>query len=175
LLKPFNGPACREKLSLEEEFVVACARADGTEARRLLADNPNIWSRLSEAQLRQLPNLTKHEVLMRFTSWSNSAGRSLRAAAIGVLLRSIWPCIKATRSSHDFFWNMAQAGLKKHGHGGNVRGILSWVTRNHDPSQGDWVGCARALVEHGMEIPDSGSDYSRPVAEYFATERARQR
>jgi hypothetical protein len=45
---------------------------------------------------------------------------------------------------------------------------LSWASRNFAPSEGDRVGCARALVEHGMPIPEFGDDYSDEVAAYFA-------
>ena len=67
---------------------------------------------------------------------------------------------------------------ERHGFNGDVGGILGWSSRNQPAYGGhaglpfsDWVGCARALVEHGMPIPDSGQDYSEAVASFFADRR----
>jgi hypothetical protein len=45
---------------------------------------------------------------------------------------------------------------EEHGHGDNVSGTLGWASCNQPVEGGDWVGCARALVEHGMPsaLPD---------------------
>ncbi len=63
---------------------------------------------------------------------------------------------------------------ERHGHGDNVRGTLSWASRNHDPELGDWVGCAEALVEHGMPIEVTEHGYSAEVAEFLSWERAKR-
>jgi len=45
-----------------------------------------------------------------------------------------------------------------HGFGDNVCGSLSWASLNQPTQDGDWVGCAEALVAHGMPgaQPDPG-------------------
>jgi hypothetical protein len=47
---------------------------------------------------------------------------------------------------------------EQHGHGDNACGTLSWASLNEPVEGGDWVGCARALLDHGMpqatSIPD---------------------
>ena len=67
---------------------------------------------------------------------------------------------------------------ERHGFGDNVRGILGWASRNQSaygflPHVSDWVECARALIEHGMPIPESSQDYSEALTKFFAEQRSR--
>ena len=39
---------------------------------------------------------------------------------------------------------------EEHGHGDNACGTLSWASCNEPVEGGDWLGCAEALVAHGM-------------------------
>ena len=45
---------------------------------------------------------------------------------------------------HDAKWT------EQHGFGDNACGSLSWASLNEPIEGGDWPGCARALLDHGM-------------------------
>jgi hypothetical protein len=158
---------------MEDEFVAACSRADGAAARAILSGSPDIFRRLSEAQLRQLPNLMETRSLaavrlMVEIGWPIAVrGGDWGASVLSLAVYQGDP--EWTR----FFLQHGASWTEEHNYG-NVRGILGWASRNQPPGP-DWVGCARALVEHGMPIPESGTDYSIEVAAYFASERARKK
>jgi ankyrin repeat protein len=158
-----------ETLSIEEEFVAACARVDGAAARAILTGHPDIFSRLSEAQLRQLPNLMEARSLdavrlMVELGWPIAVrGGDWGASVLSLAVYQGDP--EWTR----FFLHHGSTWTEEHNYG-NVRGILGWASRNQPPGP-DWVGCARALVEYGMPVPEADYEYSTAVAAYFASQR----
>ena len=158
-----------ETLSIEDEFVTACSRANEAAARAILTRHPDIFRRLSEAQLRQLPNLMEARNLpavrlMVEIGWPIAVrGGDWGASVLSLAVYQGDP--EWTR----FFLQHGARWTEEHNYG-NVRGILGWASRYQPPGP-DWVGCARALVEYGMPIPESGSEYSEEVAAYFASVR----
>jgi ankyrin repeat protein len=162
-----------ETLSIEDEFVTACASGDEAGARAILSGNPDIFGRLSEAQLRQLPNLMEARNLpavrlMVALGWPIA----VRGGDWGASVLSL-AVYQGDPESARFFLQHGASWTEEHNYG-NVRGILGWASRNQ-PAGPDWVGCARSLVEYGMPIPESGTDYSSEVAEYFSQERAQRK
>jgi ankyrin repeat protein len=161
------GPAAGETLTIEDQFVAACARADETEARRILAERPDIFQSLSDSQLRQLPQLME--------------GRA--ADAVKVMVKLGWPIavrggdwsasalnlavFQGNAEMTHFLLEHGARWTERHGYDANVNGTLQWASRNNGPEAGDWVGCAKALVEHGMPIDLPGA-YSGEVADFFA-------
>jgi hypothetical protein len=173
-----RGGGSPPALSVEDQFVVACASADKPEAERLLAANPDMLSRLSEVQLRQLPNLTEARKLpavrlMVELGWPIAVtGGDWKASALNLAVYQGDPELTRFLLEHGASWT------ERHGFGDNVRGILGWASRNQPPYgflplRSDWVGCARALVEHGMPIPESVQDYSEAVGAFFTEQRSR--
>jgi ankyrin repeat protein len=158
-----------ESLSIEDEFVTVCARGDAVAARSILVRAPDIFQRLSEAQLRQLPNLMEARSLaavrlMVELGWPIAArGGDWGASVLSLAVYQGDP--EWTR----FFLEHGASWTEMHNNG-TVPGILGWASRNQPPGP-DWVGCARALVEHGMPIPETLNDYSAEVAAYFVSVR----
>ena len=167
----FSGGS--EPLSVEDQFVAACARGDETESRRILNAENDIVGRLSEFQLRLLPELVENRNtdairLMVRLGWPIAVkGGDWQASALNLAVFQGDPELTRFLLDHGASW------AEKHGYGDNVNGTLSWASRNREPECGDWVGCARALVDHGMPL-DLESRYSEEVAAFFATERAKR-
>jgi hypothetical protein len=151
-----------EELGEDDEFVAACARADAMEARRIRARHPDLPGSLPEDRLRLLPDAA---------AWGSRA-------AVEVMVELGWPIAArggdwdATALNHavirgdaglaDFLLAHGASWREKHGFGDNVLGTLSWASIN-EPTGGenpDWVGCARALVAHGL--PKVELDPSNP-------------
>lgn len=144
-----------------ERFVAACAAGDEAAARAIRAGHPDLPQALPPAELRLLPELA-------------ALGRR---DAVKLMVRLGWPIATrggdwdASALNHAVFRGDADlvrfllgqgAGWEeRHGFGDNVCGTLSWASLNEPDGPGDWLGCAAALVAHGMPAarPDpEGSD-----------------
>ncbi len=139
-----------EPLSEEERFAAACAAGDEITARQIQSRRPDLPQALPEAQLRLLPELA-------------ALGRG---EAVKLMVRLGWPVAirggdwDASALNHAVF--RGDAGLarfllehgaswkERHGFGDNACGTLSWASFNEPEGTGDWLGCAEALVAHGM-------------------------
>ncbi|MBR0898139.1 hypothetical protein JQ616_24540 [Bradyrhizobium tropiciagri] len=147
LLRERNGA---EALGDDERFVAACSSGNEREARRIQALRPDLPGSLSAQQLRLLPELAA------------SGGDD----AVRLMVRLGWPITvrggdwDASALNHAVF--RGNAGLtrfllahgadwtEQHGFGDNASGSLSWASCNEPVEGGDWVGCAQALLDHGM-------------------------
>jgi len=145
-------------VSDEERFVAACARGDEAEARAMASRRPDLPASLSAAQLRLLPDMTAAGAddvvrLMVRLGWPIAVrGGDWDASALNLAVFRGDAVLTRFLLEHGSNWT------EEHGHGDNACGTLSWASLNEPVEGGDWVGCARALLDHGMphatSIPD---------------------
>ncbi|WP_432731815.1 hypothetical protein [Variovorax sp. W6] len=149
-------------LPVDEAFIAACARGDEAIARSIQSAHPGIVGSLSEAQLRLLPELAAQGCadavkLMVELGWPIATrGGDWDASALNKAVFRGDAALVRFLLEHGASWQ------ERHGFGDNACGGLSWASCNEPDGEGDWLGCAEALVAHGMpgaqpdpESPDS--------------------
>ena len=149
-----------EPVSEDERFIAACARGDETEARRIRSLRPDLPASLPQAGLRLLPDLTGEggdagARLMVKCGWPIAArGGDWDASALNLAV------FRGNAGLTRFLLEHGASWKEEHGYGDNVCGTLSWASCNQPVEGGDWTGCARALLEHGM--PRATRDIENP-------------
>jgi len=164
-----NGGAT--PISEEERFIAACARGDEAEAQRIRTGRPDLPASLQEAQLRLLPDLAAEggddgARLMVKLGWPVAVrGGDWNASALNLAV------FRGNVGLTRFLLEHGASWQEEHGHGDNVCGTLSWASCNEPIEDGDWAGCARALLEHGM--PGATLDPENPEWVLIAGRRKR--
>lgn len=137
-------------ISNEERFIAACARGDELEARAVQARRPDLPASLSSKQLRLLPDMAAAGAddavrLMVTLGWPIAArGGDWDASALNHAV------FRGNADLTRFLLEHGAEWTERHGHGDNACGTLGWASCNEPVDGGDWVGCARALRDHGM-------------------------
>ena len=121
-----------------------------TKPRPAAAKRPDLRASLPEAQLRLLADLTAEggiegARLMVRLGWPIAVrGGDWDASALNLAV------FRGDAGLARFLLEHGASWTEKHGHGDNACGTLSWASCNAPVEGGDWVGCARALLDHGM-------------------------
>lgn len=169
-------------LATDEAFIAACARGDEAGARAIQAAHPGIIGTLGATQLQLLPELAAQGCgeavrTMVTLGWPIEVrGGDWDASALNQAV------FRGDAALARFLLGQGADWQAQHGFGDNVSGTLSWASLNEPVPGGDWIGCAQALVAHGMptarpdpESTDDGavllggrrSRFSEEVADYL--------
>jgi hypothetical protein len=160
-----------ESISEEEQFVAACARGDEAGARRIGSGRPDLPAALSKAQLRLLPDMTAEggdeaARCMVKLGWPIAVrGGDWDASALNLAI------FRGNAGLTRFLLEHGSSWTEEHGYGDNACGTLSWASCNEPVEDGDWAGCARALLDHGM--PRATPDANDPEYVLIAGRRKR--
>lgn len=146
----------------DEAFVAACARADEAAARQIRAQHPGLIATLGDARLKLLPELAAQGCggavkTMVALGWPLEVrGGDIDGSALNQAVFRGDAALARFLLEHGADWRTL------HGFDDDARGTLSWASLNEPEPGGDWLGCAQALVAHGMpgarpdpQAPDS--------------------
>jgi hypothetical protein len=136
-----------------ERFAAACAAADEETARTIQAQHPELPTALPPDMLRQLPEHAAQgcapavRCMVRLGWPVATTGGDWHASALN------YAVFRGDAALAHFLLEHGAQWTEQHGFGDNCRGTLSWASCNtpdEDHEPGDWLGCAQALVAHGM-------------------------
>jgi len=135
----------------EERFVAACAQADEAQARTLLTAQPGLVDALSPPQQRLLPELAAQadcgnavRLMVRMGWPIDAKGGDWDGTALHLAIFRGDAALTRFLLEHGARWQAT------HGFDDNACGALSWGSINTPEPDGDWVGCAQALLDHGL-------------------------
>ena len=148
LLEQATGAAAA--LPPAEAFIAACARADEVAARAVQARHPDVLATLDDTQRRLLPELAADGCgaavrTMVALGWPvETRGGDWDASALNLALFRGDAALARFLLEHGADWRAT------HGFGDNGVGTLSWASIHEPVPGGDWLGCAKALADHGL-------------------------
>lgn len=153
--------------SPKDLFLAACASADRDTMRAMLADDPDWIARLLPHELRLLPELA--------ATGCDDAVRAMVEAGWPIATRGgdidgsalNWAVFRGNASLAAFLLAHGAHYDERHGYNDNVYGTLSFASIAETTPGGDWLGCAKALIDAGSPLPEARYSFAEDVAAYF--------
>ncbi|AMJ59061.1 ankyrin repeat domain-containing protein [Bosea sp. PAMC 26642] len=164
-------------LNPDEAFVAACARGDEAAAKAMLRAAPDMLSRLSEAQLKAMPQLAAIGRLeavrtMLALGWPREVKEGWQATALNLAIFSGDAMMTRLLLEHGADWRT------QHGYGDNALGTLSFASQADDLGDNaprDHAGCAAALLAYGVPMEAFGRyAFSEEVSDLLEGERVEE-
>ncbi len=148
--------------------------ADAVAVRAALAQSPSLLRDLPDDDLRLLPDCaeTRRDDAVRLMvelGWPIAArGGDWNATALNLAVFCGDPSLTRFLLEHGADWREA------HGYGDNVLGTLHFASAARPAPDGDWVACAKALLDHGMPVPPAADarTWTDSIGALFNTRRA---
>ena len=164
-----------EQLNEAEEFVATCARGDELAARAMLARTPTLLTRLTKTQLRTMPELAGTGNIpavrtMLDVGWPREVQTAWDATALNLAV------YRGDAEMAELLLRSGADWRTRHGYKDNVIGTLSFASQDEtmeQPAPRDYAGCARALLAHGVPVPNEDDySFSPDVTAIFDASRA---
>lgn len=150
-----------------DAFLGACARADRTAVQAMLLARPDLIGKLSPGALRLLPEQAANGCddavrVMVEAGWPIDArGGDIDGSALN------WAVFRGDAALAAFLLAHGAHYDERHGYNDNVYGTLSFASIAETTPGGDWLGCARALIEAGSPLPAERYEFPEEIAAYF--------
>lgn len=148
-------------------FLGACARADRTAVQAMLAADPNLIGNLSPSALRLLPEQAANGCddavrVMVEAGWPiDVRGGDIDGSALN------WAVFRGNAALAAFLLARGSRYDERHGYNDNVYGTLSFASIAETTPGGNWLACAKALIEAGSPLPAERYDFPGDIAAYF--------
>ncbi|MBE1162873.1 ankyrin repeat domain-containing protein [Dyella acidiphila] len=150
-----------------DTFLNACARADRAKVKALLIANPGLIGKLSARALRMLPELASTGCdeavrVMVEAGWPIAVrGGDIDGSALN------WAVFRGNAPLAAFLLAHGAHYDEPHGYNDNVYGTLCFAAIAETTPGGDWLACAKALIEAGSPIPALRYQFPEEIAAYF--------
>jgi ankyrin repeat protein len=137
-------------LNEEDLFIAACAQGNEQEARRIQTGRPDLPGSLPPHRQALLPlaAFNNRDIAVRAMvklGWPIAArGADIGGSALNCAV------FRGNASLTRFLLEHGASWRERHNYDSDVLGTLCWASCNTPEGPGDWLSCAKALVEHGM-------------------------
>lgn len=151
----------------DDAFLSACARGDRAGVQAMLADDPDLIGKLPPTALRLLPEMAAaNDVepvrVMVEAGWPITArGGDIDGSALN------WAVFRGNAALARFLLDHGARYDERHGFKDNVYGTLSFASQAQTTPGGDWLACAKALIDAGSPLPEERYAFPEDIAAYF--------